>query len=227
MKKVLFILLIIIILTASYTFLFGKLFTYSPIIVGFDKHEQKQTIIHVQKGAEFKDYKRIDTLFFSVENFHDLKFKKKPKIFIFKDSLSFVKRSFSKARFSAYPTGRFIISTWALKEAEQGKISLEIYVKHELSHVLIFQHKGILVEIQYPKWLLEGIAVYSTNQIFKQIYGIDFDEFLIQFRQYMEQYDTFEITHKNDLDNQVKKKGSLVLNPMALVTFYLHGAKHF
>lgn len=170
MKKIFFIILIICILILCYTFLFGKLFTYSPIIIGFDKHEQNQTIIYVQKGAEFNDYKRMDTLISSVENFHDLKFKKKPKIFIFKDSLSFIRRSFSKARFSAYPSGRLIVSPWALKEAEQGKISLEIYVKHELSHVIIFQHKGILAELNYPKWLLEGIATYSANQMGTSFY---------------------------------------------------------
>ncbi len=274
MKKALFTILIICILIISYQFLFGKLFTYTPFIVGFNKHEENKTIIYVQKGATFNDFTRIDTLISSVEEFHDLKFKQKPKIFIFKDSLSFVKRSFSKARFSAYPTGRLIISPWALREADQGKISLDIYIRHELSHVLIFQHKGIFAELNYPKWLLEGIATYSSNQmgtsfypsksetyraiaqgnflppfdfktkredqtkldvpyritfmysefacmvdyliekygkdkflvymksliksnnhnkIFKEVYGIDFNEFLIQFRQYVEQRESLNI----------------------------------
>jgi len=256
-------------------FLFNKLFTYSPIIIGFTKHELTNTIIYVQEGTDYNDLVRIDTLIPSIENFHDLKFIQKPELFIFRDSLSFIKRSFSKARFSAYPSGRLIISPWAIKEDQQGIISLEIYVRHELSHVLIFQHKGIFAELRYPKWLLEGIAVYSTNQmgtsfypskdetyhaiaqgsflppfdfktkrednaklnvkyritfmysefacivdylvvnygkdkfllymksliksndhekIFKQIYGIDFDIFIMDFRQFVGENDTFKTT---------------------------------
>jgi len=275
MKKILIGIIIVVFGFVCYLFLFSKLFTYSPIIVGFTKHERTNTIIYVQKDADYIDFTRIDTLIPAIEKFHDLKFIQKPEIFIFRDSLSFIKRSFSKARFSAYSSGRLIISPWALKEDQQGKISLEIYVRHELSHVLIFQHKGIFAELMYPKWLLEGIAVYSTNQmgtsfypskdetyhdiaqgnflppfdfktnredkvklnvkyritfmysefacivdylavnygkdnfllymksliksndhdkIFKQIYGIDFNEFLINFRQFVEDNDTFKAT---------------------------------
>ena len=275
MKKILIGIIIVVFGFLGYLFLFSKIFTFSPIIIGFTKHELTNTIIYVQKGADYNDFTRIDTLIPAIENFHDLKFTQKPEIFIFRDSLSFIKRSFSKARFSAYPSGRIIISPWALNEDRQGIISLEIYVRHELSHVLIFQHKGILAELRYPKWLLEGIAVYSTNQmgtsfypskdetyhtitqgnflppfdfktkrednvklnvkyritfmysefacivdylvvnygkdkfliymksliksndhdkIFNQIYGIDFKEFLIDFRQFVEENDTVKTT---------------------------------
>jgi hypothetical protein len=275
MKKILIGTIIIVFGFIGYLFLFGKLFTFSPLIIGFTRHEQTNTIIYVQNGSDYNDFARIDTLIPSVENFHDLKFKPKPDIFIFRDSLSFINRSFSKARFSAYPSGRLIISPWALKEDLQGKISLEIYVRHELSHVLLMQKMSYLEAYQYPKWLMEGIAVYSTNQmgtsfypskdetyravtqgnflppfdfktnrenktklnvkyritfmysefacivdylvanygktkflsymkslmkdnghdkIFKQIYGIDFDIFLIDFRQYIAKNDTSKTT---------------------------------
>ncbi len=275
MKKILIGIIIVVFGFLCYLFLFNKLFTYSPIIIGFTKHELTNTIIYVQEGTDYNDLVRIDTLIPSIENFHDLKFIQKPELFIFRDSLSFIKRSFSKARFSAYPSGRLIISPWAIKEDQQGIISLEIYVRHELSHVLIFQHKGIFAELRYPKWLLEGIAVYSTNQmgtsfypskdetyhaiaqgsflppfdfktkrednaklnvkyritfmysefacivdylvvnygkdkfllymksliksndhekIFKQIYGIDFDIFIMDFRQFVGENDTFKTT---------------------------------
>lgn len=170
MKKIIIGIIIVVFGFVCYLFLFSKLFTYSPIIVGFAKHERTNTIIYVQKGTDYNDFTRLDTLIPAIEKFHDLKFIQKPEIFIFRDSLSFIKRSFSKARFSAYSSGRLIISPWALKEDQQGKISLEIYVRHELSHVLIFQHKGIFAELKYPKWLLEGIAVYSTNQMGTSFY---------------------------------------------------------
>jgi hypothetical protein len=42
---------------------------------------------------------------------------------------------------------------------------MEIYLRHELSHSLLFQHAGLLNAYRYPEWLLEGIAVYSAGQM--------------------------------------------------------------
>jgi hypothetical protein len=148
-----------------YLFLWGKLFPFSPIIVGFSKHELSNATIYVQNGAVYDDYQRIDTLIPAVESFHELPFKRKPRIFIFRDRNSYLQRSISQARFCAFYNGSIVISPWALTEAKEGTISLEIYLKHELSHVLLFQNKGILTAYRYPKWLLEGIAVYSANQM--------------------------------------------------------------
>ncbi len=148
-----------------YSFLFGKLFPYSPVIIGFSKNELTNTIVYIQKDTEHPDLRKIDSLIPNVENFHEWKFLKKPRIFIFKDKNSYYSRSPSKARFCAFYNGDLIISPWALKEAEAGKISLEIYLTHELSHCLLHQHSGMLRAFQYPEWLLEGIAVYSSNQM--------------------------------------------------------------
>ncbi len=154
----------------TYELLFGKLFPFSPVIIGFTKHELTNTIIYVQNGADYTDFQRIDTLTSSVEKFHELQFKKKPEIFIFKDSLYFIRHSFSKARFSAYPSGRLLVSPWAVREDREGKISIEIYVRHELSHVLLMQYMSYLKAYNYPQWMMEGIAVYSTNQMGTSFY---------------------------------------------------------
>jgi hypothetical protein len=169
-KRIVIWILIILLGFVCYLFLFGKLFVFSPVIIGFTKHTLTNSIIYLQKGAEYNDFPRIVTLIPSTENFHDLKFTKKPEIFIFRDSIGFIRRSFSKARFTAYPGGRIIISPWAIKEDRQGKISFEIYVRHELSHVLLMQRMSCLKAYQYPQWLMEGIAVYSTNQMGTSFY---------------------------------------------------------
>jgi len=70
-----------------------------------------------------------------------------------------------KSQICSFTSGRLFHYTMAMREVEKGEISLEIYLKHELSHVLIFQHKGILAGFMYPKWLLEGIAVFSSDQM--------------------------------------------------------------
>jgi hypothetical protein len=154
----------------TYLFLWGKLFPYSPVIVGFTKHETANTVVYVQKGTPFDRYAELDSCVPTVENFHELKFRKKPRIFIFRDRESYLGHCISKARFSAYSGNSLLISSWALKEAEEGKISLTIYVTHELSHVLLFQYKGLLGEFRYPNWLLEGIAVYGSNQMGTSFY---------------------------------------------------------
>jgi hypothetical protein len=169
-KRIGFAIIIALFGCAAYLFLFGKLFPYSPFLLGFNKIERTNTILYVQNGATFHDFSTIDTLISSVENFHELKFIKKPGIFIFRDSLSYIQHSPSNARFCAFSTNRLFISPWALREAREGKISLSIYVSHELSHVLIFQHKGFMAELHYPAWLLEGIAMYSAKQMGTSFY---------------------------------------------------------
>jgi len=221
LKKILIGITIVVFGFLGYLFLFGKLFTFSPIIIGFAKHELINTIIYVQKGADYNDFKRIDTLIPTIENFHDLRFTKKPKIFIFRDSLSFIKRSFSKARFSAYSSGRLIISPWALKEDQQGIISLEIYVRHELSHVLIFQHKGILAELRYPKWLLEGIAVYSTNQMGTSFYPSKDETFhAIAQGNFLPPFD-FKTNREDKIKLNVKYRITFMYSEFACIVDYL------
>jgi hypothetical protein len=165
-KLLLIPLLIIILGILSYELLWGKLFPYSPVKIGFTKYELSNFVIYIQNGAEYRDLKAIDSLFPSIEDFHQLKFLKKPAIYIFRDRENYLQRSISKARFCAYPNGSLLISPWALKEADEGIISLNIYVKHELSHTLLYQHMGFSTAYFYfPRWLLEGIAVCSSNQM--------------------------------------------------------------
>ena len=163
-NKIVYSISILLFGIVGYLLLFGKLFAFSPVIIGFDKHESKNAIFYIQGNSKYIDFEIVDTLIPSVESFHELKLHQKPKIFIFQDSLTYIHHSLSKARFCAFSSGKLFISPWALKEAKEGRISIPIYSIHELSHVLILQHKGIFSEFKYPKWLLEGIAVYSANQ---------------------------------------------------------------
>ena len=170
MKKKPIVIVIAILAIILYLFLFGKMFPFSPVAIGFERLEFPSLIVYVQNGAVYNDWSGIDMLTAPVERFHELKFKNKPEIFVFRDSLSYLRHSPSTARFCAFPRDRLFIAPWSLKEASEGRISLEIYLKHELSHVLIFQQTGILGAFRYPKWLLEGIAMYSANQMGTTLY---------------------------------------------------------
>ncbi len=149
-----------------YLFLWGKLFLYSPVVLGFSRHELSRVVIYVQNGANQDGCDEVDAYLPAVEIFHDLKFKKKPRVFVFRDRASYLRRTTTKARVCAYPNGSLVVSPWALQEAAQGTISLETYLKHELSHTLLYQNMGIWpAYVSYPRWLLEGIAMYSANQM--------------------------------------------------------------
>ncbi len=158
------ILLFLIIL--PYQLLWGKLFPYSPIKIGFTKYELPHIVIYKQNSSQDYNYKTIDSLITGVEKFHNMSFIKKPEIIFFSDRDSYLKRNFTKARFYAYPNGTIVVSPWAVQEALNSKISMKIYLKHELSHTLLCQHMGFITAyFFYPRWLLEGIAVYSSDQM--------------------------------------------------------------
>jgi len=214
----LFLILFIVII---YILLWGKLFPYSPIIIGFDKYELNNTIIFVQQGAKFNEFTRLDTLTKSVESFHELKFINKPKIFIFKDNESYSQRSVSKARFCAFSSGAIIISPWALKEDKQGIISLDIYIKHELSHILIYNYNGFLGEFRYPNWLLEGLAMYSVNQMGTSFYPSIEDTYkAIRDGNFMPP-EYFKTNKEDEISINVKYKIAFIYSEFGCIVDYL------
>lgn len=146
-------------------FLWGKLFPFSPLHLGFAKCESAHSIIYIQKGANIGDCDKVDFWLPAVEEFHELKFIRKPICFVFRDRESYLRRTITRARFYAYPNGTLVISPWAVEEAQAGKLSMEIYIKHELSHTILYQHMGWWAMYRYPQWLMEGVAVYSTSQM--------------------------------------------------------------
>ena len=201
--------------------LWGKLFPYSPIILGFDKYELNNTIIYVQQGTKFNEFTRLDTLTKSVESFHELKFKNKPKIFIFKDDESYYQRSISKARFCAFSSGALIVSPWALKEDKQGIISLEKYIKHELSHILIYNYNGFLGEFKYPSWLLEGLAMYSVNQMGTSFYPNIEDTYkAIRAGNFMPP-DYYKTNKEDEVNINVKYKIAFIYSEFGCIVDYL------
>jgi hypothetical protein len=145
-------------------FLWGPLFPYSLVQIGFTRHELSHAVIIVEHGAAFSDYARVDALIPTVERFHELRFQYKPCLYVFRDDASYVRHTGSHTRFFAAPNSNIVIAPWAVREDKQGTISLDIYLRHELSHALLFQQMGMWRALWYPQWLLEGIGVYSTNQ---------------------------------------------------------------
>jgi len=221
MKKTLIGIALVPIVIIIYLFLFGKLFAYTPYILGFTRHESPNTVVYLQNGVDYSNLLKLDTLVFPVEKFHDLEFIKKPKLFIFRDSTTYIHHSISKARFCAFPNGRLFISPWAMQEATDGDISLEIYLRHELSHVLILQHKGFLSALKYPKWLLEGIAVYSSNQMGTSFYPSKIETYNdIKQGNFISPFD-FKTKKEKQISLNVKYRMTFMYSEFACIVDYL------
>lgn len=164
-KKLITIALIIVLIVLSHQVLWGKLFPYSPLKLGFVKHELPNVIVYLQEGSTFR-HQKINGLIPIVEERHGLRFKHKPEVLIFSDSSTYEQRSATRARYYAYPNGSLVVSPWAVEEAAAGKISMEIYLTHELSHILLYQYMDVAnAYFFFPRWFLEGVAVYSSGQI--------------------------------------------------------------
>ena len=165
-KKLMVGAVLLLIAVIIYSFLWGRLFPFSPIIIGFEQKEFNKAIIYYRKGTGISKLSIIDSLINKVEEFHQLKFKKKVKIFIFNSDKEYVRRTGLETRFVTFPLyGRIFVSGKARKEFEEGKIHMNIYLKHELSHSLLDQNMSLYRSQYYPGWLFEGIAVYSSNQM--------------------------------------------------------------
>lgn len=148
-----------------YHLFWGKLFPYAPFFPGFVKNETLRAVVYIQRDARFDKKADIDAWLSVVEEAHRMKFVRKPKIFIFRDDGNYLRRSLGRVRFRTYPNGSVVVSPWALREADEGLISLEIYLKHELSHVLLYQHMRMIpADFSFPRWLLEGVAVFRSGQ---------------------------------------------------------------
>jgi len=204
-----------------YSFLFGKLFPYSPVILGFSENALVYTVVYVQNGADFNDFEKIDSLIPNVEKFHELKFLKKPRVFIFKDAESFYRRSMTKARFCALYNGDIIISPWAIKEAEKGKISLGIYLTHELSHSILHQNSGMIKAFRYPPWLLEGIAVYSSNQMGTTFYPSKEETYNYIRKGNFVPPEYFKTDKENEIDLDVQYRVTFMYSEFACIVDYL------
>jgi hypothetical protein len=168
-KRLLFTTVLLLTVVIIYSSLWGRLFPFSPIVLGFEKREFNKTLIYHRPGTDISKIIKIDSIdsiINGVENFHQLKFKRKVKIFIFNSDKDYARRTGTRARFVTFPLyGRIFVSGKAKKESEEGNIHLDIYLRHELSHSLLYHNMSLCRSQYYPGWLLEGIAVYSANQM--------------------------------------------------------------
>ena len=165
-RKIGSFILIVLLVFPGYSFLFGRLFPFSPIIIGYKRKEFNKAIIYYHKTDNINEFFSIDSIIDGVERFHRLTFKSKVKIFLAESDKEYKRYTGTSARFVTQPLkGRIFISDRAKNEYRNKEIQFETYIKHELSHSILYQNISFIRSLDYPTWFMEGIAMYSAKQV--------------------------------------------------------------
>lgn len=204
-KKIRSGILIVLLVFLAYSFLFGRLFPFSPIIIGFEKKDFNKTIIYYHKTDNINEFFPIDTIIEGVERFHRLTFKRKVKIFLAESDKEYRRYTGTSARFVTQPLkGRIFISNRAKTEYRNKEIQFYTYLKHELSHSILYQNISFIRSLGYPTWFMEGIAMYSAKQVGSDGY--------YSYKQTKEKIKEGYFVEPNDWGTIITSKGKSVVN---------------
>ncbi len=147
----------------------GRLMAFLPWAPGFERVESSRAIVfhpadkHLAASGVAKG---IDGLIAQVEGFHGLAFRIRPEVFLTGTETEYRRISGGSARFRALPVrGRVFVSPRALSQSERQEIHLDTYLRHELSHSLIYQHLGWPGLLGLAPWFEEGLATLSAEQL--------------------------------------------------------------
>jgi hypothetical protein len=156
-------------LLAVYELLLGRMFPFSPVVVGFSRQEYGNYVVYHHGQPEVSQLSYLSDVVGIEETYHGMAFKSKPEIFLCRDDSEFQRLSGGKARFNAV-NGRLFVSQRAQEDAKQGRIDLRTYLTHEMSHCLLHQHMSPLRALKMPRWLFEGIAMDCAGQMGVGVY---------------------------------------------------------
>ena len=119
-----------------YELLLGRLFPFSPVVVGFARQECASYVVYSHGQPEAAQLSYLNEVAAWEEHYHGMAFRSKPEIFFCRDDGEFYRLSGGKARFNAI-NGRLFVSQRAQADARQGRIDLRMYLTHEMSHCLL------------------------------------------------------------------------------------------
>jgi hypothetical protein len=156
-------------LFAIYELLLGRLFPFSPLVVGFSRQEYGSFVVYHHGQPESSQLAYLNEVLAVEEQYHGMAFRSKPEIFLCRDDREFQRLTGGKAKFIAI-NGRLFVTQRAQADAREGKIDLRTYLTHELSHCLLQQHMTFLRPLKMPRWLFEGTAMDCAAQVGVGVY---------------------------------------------------------
>ena len=152
---------ITIVLAVIYHLLFGRLFPWSPIQLGFKRvHFAGAVVILPQKAALPEELENIADVLAETEQFHQLQFQKPVKVVLPETHTQHTRFSSARALACALQSGTVVFLSPNIPRENRNRADL---LKHELSHALLFQHAGLIGSFRLPEWFREGIAIYYGN----------------------------------------------------------------
>jgi hypothetical protein len=155
-----------VVLLTAYSFLFGRLSSFSPYVTGFRHKDFKRVVVYYHGDADLRLFDGVDSLIARTEAFHEMRFRKKVRIFLPGSDRENMRISGAKTRFVSMPlNGSVFISPKAMRQCMNGEIPLDIFLRHELSHSIIHQNMSLYHWLRFPKWMFEGVATYSSDMM--------------------------------------------------------------
>lgn len=139
----------------------GRLFPWSPLKIGYRPIQTAKATVILPNTVQFpKELQNINQLFSQVEQFHQLRFTKRVAIILPKNFSQFIKFTGQTGVACSLQTGTVIyLSPKIIDE----KRDMAVILKHELSHIILYQHTSFFKSTKIPRWLNEGVAIYSGN----------------------------------------------------------------
>jgi hypothetical protein len=160
-KKGVIAIFILVITILIYSFIWGILFPWSPIKFGFNKVSYSDSSIFYPNNMSIPiDYELIDHLMSETEKFHNLRFKKKVNIIICATKSQYQRFSTQRSPICTMYTGSVIYVNPSIRDTKRD---IKSFLKHELSHAIIYQNTTILKASKMKRWISEGLAVFYGN----------------------------------------------------------------
>ena len=159
-RKYFFLLFILIIVL--YLF-WGPLFPWSPVKIGYKKIESAKATVYITDFENENVVYTLDEILREEEKFHNLQFKEHFKIIVL-GKQSNMKRYLPWLIGSGYSVKLGSLNVIYIgSTARNSPYGIEVYLKHEISHLLIHQNtpsSSNNMEMLKQAWLTEGIATY-------------------------------------------------------------------
>jgi hypothetical protein len=166
-----------------YGLAFGPLFAFSPVKFGFDELRLARCSIFYPRGTTpDRAYSKLDDLMAEAERFHGLSFKKRVRVIVCATNPQYRRFSLASGNACTSPTGAVIYVRPSIADAtypprvghENGKLillppantakrDLASFLKHELSHAILYQNTTLWKAMKINRWLEEGLAIYFGN----------------------------------------------------------------
>ncbi len=147
----------------------GPLFVFSPIKIGYDTIKLSKVDIFVEDKLNIDPtLLRIEEIMREEEEFHGLNYRKKINIVIMNDNSEF-KRFIPWLGQKAGAVNISSINTiYFGTNLQIDSETMEVYLKHELSHALIVHYCSFInaLEIFNQGWFVEGIATLIGDPVF-------------------------------------------------------------